>query len=88
MNVTITKPHEINIEVVKSTVNDLTDEDVSEEYAAKLRRAGFEQVSVTITKPHEINIEVVRSTVNDLTDEDIAAIEGVSSSALITAVKP
>ena len=59
-----------------------------EEYAAKLRRAGFEQVNVTITKPHEINIEVVKSTVNDLTDEDVAAIKGVSSSALITAVKP
>ena len=29
MNVTITKPHEINIEVVKSTVNDLTDEDIA-----------------------------------------------------------
>ena len=45
-------------------------------------------MNVTITKPHEINIEVVKSTVNDLTDEDVAAIEGVSSSALITAIKP
>ena len=57
-------------------------------YAAKLRSAGFTQVNVTITKPHEINIEVVKSSGSDLTPEDVAAIEGVSSSALITAVKP
>ena len=46
------------------------------------------QVSVMITKPHEINMEVVKSSVMDLTAEDIRNIEGLSASALITAVKP
>ena len=54
----------------------------------KLKKAGFTQVSVTITKPHEINIEVVKSSVMDLTADDMRDIEGVSASALITAVKP
>ena len=54
---------------------------------AKLERAGFRSVNVTITKPHELNMEVVKSTIKDLTPEDLAAIEGVSASALITALK-
>ncbi|MDO4559839.1 MAG: hypothetical protein Q4C86_02715 [bacterium] len=60
----------------------------AEEYGEKLQRAGFTQVSVRITKPHEINMEVVKSSVMDLTEEDMRNIEGVSASALITAVKP
>ena len=59
----------------------------AEEYRAKLERAGFRSVNVTITKPHELNMEVVKSTIKDLTPEDLAAIEGVSASALITALK-
>lgn len=43
---------------------------------------------MTITKPHEINIEVVKSSVMDLTADDMRDIEGVSASALITAVEP
>ncbi|MCQ4764543.1 hypothetical protein [Cloacibacillus evryensis] len=43
---------------------------------------------MTMTKPHEINIEVVKSSVMDLTEDDMRDIEGVSASALITAVKP
>ena len=41
-----------------------------------------------MTKPHEINIEVVKSSVMDLTEDDMSDSEGVSASALITAVKP
>jgi hypothetical protein len=59
----------------------------AEEYKAKLERAGFHSVNVTITKPHELNMEVVKSTIEDLTPEDLAAIEGISASALITALK-
>ncbi len=59
----------------------------AEEYKKKLEEAGFKNVSVTITKPHEINAEVLKSTVMDLTENDLKEIEGVSASALITAVK-
>lgn len=59
----------------------------AEEYKSKLERAGFKDVSVTLTKPHEINSEVIKSSIMDLTDEDMRRIEGLSSSALITAVK-
>jgi hypothetical protein len=58
-----------------------------EEYKTKLERTGFHDVNVTITKPHELNMEVVKNTVKDLTPEDLAAIEGISASALITALK-
>ena len=60
----------------------------AEEYGEKLKQAGFTQVRVTVTKPHEINMEVVKSSVMDLTEADMKDIEGVSASALITAVKP
>lgn len=60
----------------------------AEEYKAKLEKAGFTQVNVNIIKPHEINIEVVKSTIMDLTEEDMKQIDGISASALITAVKP
>lgn len=59
----------------------------AEEYKAKLEHAGFYDVSVAITKPHELNMEVVKSTIKDLTPEDLTAIEGISASALITALK-
>lgn len=58
-----------------------------EEYKAKLERAGFHSVNITITKPHELNMEVVKNTIEGLTPEDLAAIEGISASALITALK-
>ncbi len=60
----------------------------AEEYGEKLKKAGFTQVRVTVTKPHEINMEVVKSSVMDLTEANMKDIEGVSASALITAVKP
>ena len=60
----------------------------AEEYGEKLKKAGCTQVRVTVTKPHEINMEVVKSSVMDLTEADMKDIEGVSASALITAVKP
>ena len=60
----------------------------AEEYGEKLTKAGFTQVRVTVTKPHVINMEVVKSSVMDLTEADMKDIEGVSASALITAVKP
>ena len=60
----------------------------AEEDGEKLKKAGFTQVRVTVTKPHEINMEVVKSSVMDLTEADMKDIEGVSASALITAVKP
>ena len=53
----------------------------------KLEEAGFKNVTVSITKPHEINVEVLKSTVMDLTEADLKEIEGVSASALITAIK-
>ena len=59
----------------------------AEEYKAKLERAGFRDVNVSVTKPHELNMEVIKNTLKDLTPEDLAAIEGVSASALITALK-
>ena len=59
----------------------------AEEYKTKLERAGFRDVNVTVTKQHELNMEVVKSTIKDLTAEDLAAIEGISASALITALK-
>ena len=59
----------------------------AEEYKAKLESAGFRSVNVTITKPHEINMETIKSTIRDLTKEDLAAIDGISASALITALK-
>ena len=59
----------------------------AEEYKRKLEAAGFKDVTVTLTKPHEINMEVVKSSIMDLTEEDMARIEGLSSSALITALK-
>lgn len=43
---------------------------------------------MTITKPHEMNIEVLKSKIMDLTERDIEDVKGVSSSALITALKP
>ena len=60
----------------------------SEEYKKKLEQAGFTNVSVNITKPHELNMHVIKSSIKDLTDEDIEAMEGLSFSALITAIKP
>ena len=59
----------------------------AEEYKAKLERAGFRDVSIAITKPHELNMEVIKNTIKNLTPEDLAAIDGVSASALITALK-
>jgi len=59
----------------------------AEEYKTKLERAGFRDVKVTVTKQHELNMEIVKSTIKDLTAEDLAAIEGISASALITALK-
>jgi len=58
-----------------------------EEYKTKLKHAGFHDVNVTITKPHELNMEVVKNTIEGLTPEDLVAIEGISASALITALK-
>ena len=52
-----------------------------------MERTGFHDVNVMITKPHELNMEVVKNTIKDLTPEDLAAIEGISASALITALK-
>jgi len=59
----------------------------AEEYKTKLERAGFHHVKVTVTKQHELNMEAVKKTIKDLTAEDLAAIEGISASALITALK-
>lgn len=59
----------------------------AEEYKTKLERAGFRNVNVTITKPHELNVEVVKNSIEDLTQEDLSEIEGISASALITALK-
>ena len=59
----------------------------AEDYKAKLEEAGFHSVNVTITKPHELNMEVVKNTIKDLTAEELAAVDGVSASALITAIK-
>jgi len=59
----------------------------AEEYKEKLEKAGFHDVNVTITKPHELNMEVVKNTIKDLTPDDLTAIEGISASALITALK-
>lgn len=53
-----------------------------------MERAGFSGVSVVPTKPHEVNPEIVRQDVGDLSEEDLRALEGLSSSALITAVRP
>ena len=58
----------------------------SEEYQAKLERAGFSQVNVTVVKPHEVNLDIVKRDV-DLTPEEFEAMKGVSASALVTAVK-
>jgi hypothetical protein len=49
--------------------------------------AGFTQVNITITRPHELNMEVVRRAIGELTAEELIAVEGVSTSALITAQK-
>ena len=59
----------------------------AEEYKAKLERAGFHNVNVTITKMHELNMEAVKKAIEGLMEEDLAAIEGLSASALITALK-
>ena len=59
-----------------------------EEYKAKLEKAGFSQVGVAVTKMHELNMEVVKSTIRDLTADDLKAMEDISASALITALKP
>jgi len=59
----------------------------AEEYKTKLERAGFRNVSVTITKIHELNMEAVKNAIKDLTPEELAYIEGISASALITALK-
>ena len=45
-------------------------------------------MNVLPTKPHEVNAEIVRQDVGELSDEDLRALEGLSSSALITAVRP
>ena len=45
-------------------------------------------MSVVPTKPHEVNPEVVRQDVGELSHEDLCALEGLSASALITAVRP
>ena len=45
-------------------------------------------MTVLPTKPHEVNAEIVRQDVGELSDEDLRALEGLSSSALITAVRP
>ena len=47
----------------------------SEEYQAKLERAGFSQVKVTIVKPHEVNLDIVKRDV-DLTPEEFEAAKG------------
>ena len=60
----------------------------AEEYKNKLEDAGFINVNVRITAPHDLNLEVVKSSIQDLTAEDLEAMEGLSASALITAVKP
>ena len=44
-------------------------------------------MNVLPTKPHEVNAEIVRQDVGELSDEDLRALEGLSSSALITAVR-
>ena len=44
-------------------------------------------MNVAITKPHELNMEAVKNTIGDITPEELAAIEGISASALITALK-
>ena len=53
-----------------------------------MERAGFSDVNVDLTKPHEVNAEIVRQDVGDLSGEDLRALEGLSSSALITAIRP
>ncbi|NLL37570.1 MAG: hypothetical protein GX256_08645 [Fretibacterium sp.] len=60
----------------------------SEEYKTRLEKAGFGAVNVTLTKPHDLNMEVVRTTVEGLTPEELDSLEGLSFSALITALKP
>lgn len=45
-------------------------------------------MNVVLTKPHEVNAEVVRQDVGDLSGEDLRALEGLSSSTLITAIRP
>ena len=45
-------------------------------------------MNVVLTKPHEVNAEVARQDVGDLSGEDLRALEGLSSSALITAIRP
>lgn len=45
-------------------------------------------MNVVLTKPHEVNAEVVRQDVGDLSGEELRALEGLSSSALITAIRP
>jgi hypothetical protein len=59
----------------------------AEEYKAKLERAGFSQVKVMVTKNHELNMEVVKKHIQDVTPAELKAMEGISASALITAVK-
>ena len=49
---------------------------------------GFFDVNVVLTKPHEVNAEVVRQDVGDLSDKNLRALERLSSSALITAIRP
>ena len=59
-----------------------------EEYKNKLERAGFHGVNIKITAPHELNLELIKSSIHDLTEDDLKAMEGLSASALITALKP
>lgn len=59
----------------------------SEEYRSKLERAGFRDVTVTITKPYALNMEVARSAFEDPSSADYEAMEGISASALITALR-
>jgi hypothetical protein len=59
----------------------------AEEYKAKLERSGFTDVNVTITKTHEPNPEILKRTIEALSPEELGAMEGVSASALIMAVK-
>ncbi|MDO4787062.1 MAG: hypothetical protein Q4A13_08965 [Fretibacterium sp.] len=59
-----------------------------EEYKAGLERAGFFDVRVVPTRPHEVNAEILSQDVGALSEEELLALKGLSSSALITALRP
>lgn len=44
-------------------------------------------MTVTITKPYALNMEVARSAFEDPSSADYEAMEGISASALITALR-